>query len=251
MTVLHSEFHVPRTHALQARPGSATILQVRLPDQDRARLERMARREPQRTTVSDVVRQAIQSHLLLSSGRSPFFQIFGHLIEDLADLQIRPILTGMWAAGAHGYLGPAEPFELLIRKADVGPLRRFLRARGLPNPSRSFPFIVGRRPWCVRFDVAYGGVTADKVPTETFSWETTSLEVLALDALIELGNASLPDYVIDGLQAIKDGTFHLDDGERGAVALDAVGRFTASAAYQDPKTHAPYRFIDFRRATPS
>ena len=70
--------------------------------------------------------------------------------------------------------------------------------------------------------------------------------MLTLDALIEHSKATLPDYTHDALREVRAGTFHLDDGERGLIAWDAVGRFTASAAYSDPRSRPPHRFVDFR-----
>jgi hypothetical protein len=237
---------MPRTHALQARPGVATGLHLRITDAERARLERMARREGPGTTVSDIVRRAITSHLAFSSGPSPFLDVFGRVVTDLAAVSVRPILVGMWAAAAHGYLTPTEVFDLVVRDEDVPKLRVFLIARGMPDPDRPLPFEVGRRPWAVRFLTSFGGAPAASLATSAFVWNGTSLDVVTLDGLIEHGQSSLPDFAIDALKEVKAGTHHLDDGERGPIAWDAVGRFTASAAYADPLSRPPHRFVDFR-----
>lgn len=222
------------------------MVHLRVTDAERARLERMARREGEGTTISDVVRRAIASHLAFSSGRSPFLDVFGRFVTDLTDAGVRPILVGMWAAAAHGYLTPTERFDLVIREGDIAALRAFLAARGMPKPSRALPFEIGRRPWSVHFARELDGVLADELPTTTFKWDATTLDVVTLDALIAHGPRTLPDYVVDALREVKAGTHALDDGERGPIAWDAVGRFTASAAYSDPLSRPPHRFVDFR-----
>ena len=237
---------MPRTHALQSRPGAAAAVHLRITDAERARLVRMARREGPGTTVSDIVRRAITTHLAFSSGRSPFIDVFGHLVTAMTAAGVRPILVGMWAAAAHGYLTPTECFDLVIREGDLPRLRAFLDARGMPEPERPLPFELGRQPWAIRFDSAFGGVPAASLPTITSVWDATPLEVISLDALLELGAEALPDYAIDALREVKAGTHHLDDGERGPIAWDAVGRFTASAFYSDLRSRPPHDFVDFR-----
>lgn len=242
---------MPRSHALQARPGSATGIHVRVPDTQLAQLERVARRSNPAVTVSELVREAITNQLMAASGRSAFFKVFARFVEDLQEVDVRPILVGAWAAAAHGYLTPTESFDLVIREKDIEQLRLFLKARGVRKVP-PFPFRIGRSPWCVTLSRTFGGVVAEELPFETHAWDggATSLDTLTLDALLTLGASELPDYTMDALAQLKAGTHHLDDGERGVVAWDAVGRFTASAAYPDPQARGPYKFIDFREVTP-
>lgn len=237
---------MPRTHALQARKGEAATLNVRVTDAERARLARMAKRGGPETTVSDVVREAIARHLAFSSGNSPFLDVFGRVITDLADVEVHPIVVGMWAAAAHGYLTPTERFELVVREDEIDRLRHFLAARGAAEPARPLPFELGRRPWAMHFATTFDGVAANDLPTVRYCWDATWLDVVSLDTLIDHAPQTLPDYVHDALREIKAGTFHLDDGERGLIAWDAVGRFTASGAYSDPLSRPPHRFVDFR-----
>ena len=236
---------MPRRHALQARPGASRALHVRVTDAERAGLERVARRTGPTTTVSEIVRRAIETQLSLASGRSAFFKVFARLVEDLADVDVHPILVGTWAAAAHGYLSPAKSFDLVVREKDLPRLLPFLAARGV-DIALLFPFSIGRSPWCVRLATTFDDRAPETLPTQGFSWGVASLEVVTLDGLLAHGASSLPDYVMDALQELKAGTHHLDDGERGVVAWDAVGRLTSSAFYPDRATRAPHKFLDFR-----
>jgi len=235
---------MPRRHALQSRPGTARGIHVRLTDDEHRRLARLAKRREAPTTVSAVVRDAIQAHILTSDG-SPFFSVFGRLIEDLANVDVRPILVGSWAAAAHGYISPQSSLELAVRTDELPSLRSFLTARGARSEG-SLPLVFGREPWRVSFASSFGERAAEELPTVAFGWGAASLDTLTLEGLLELGRASLEEHVFDALHELRAGTHHLDDGERGAVAWDAAGRLTASAWYPDPLTRAPFRFIDFR-----
>ena len=235
---------MPRRHALQSRAGPSRVLNVRLTDFEHDGLARLATRRAG-PTVSQLVRRAVETHVLVADP-SPFFAVFARVVEDLAQLGVHPVLVGEWAAAAHGALSPSSKFELVVKAADVDALHSYLSARGTRRQARPLPFTVGREPWRIAFRPSYGGVPAEQLPATDVAWGGVGLAVLELGALLELGRSELEEHALDALEQLQAGTYDLDDGERGLVGLDAVGRLTASAWYPDPLTRDPHRFVDCR-----
>ena len=234
---------MPRSHALQPRPGSARPLAVRFTDEQVEGLAHVAKANA--LTPSEVIRDAVDHHVLIRSQPmvSAFWTTYGATLEQLFVAGVRPVVVGLWAAVAHGYVAAAPRMQLVVADEERPNLTAFLDARGVRH--RDLPAAYGVEPWAIEFLPAWAGKSAPSLKTETLHCGRINVAVATLDELIR-NIVLLPSWTHDDLWALKDGTYRNDDGTRGEAAWDYAGRINASAAYASVRSSAHF-FIDFRR----
>ena len=233
-----------RSHALQARAGSARPLAVRFTDGQLEGLARVAKKVS--LTPSELIRAAVDHQVLIRSQPmvSAFWTTYGATLEQLFVAGVRPVVVGLWAAVAHGYVAAAPRMQLVVADDERPALAAFLDARGV-RP-RDLPAAFGVEPWAIEFLPEWAHKGAHAIKTETVHCGRIDVAVAQLDELLR-NIVLLPTWSHEDLWALSDGTYRNDDGSRGEAAWDYAGRMNASAAYSSERGGAHF-FIDFRRS---
>lgn len=235
---------MPRSHALQARAGSARPVAIRFTDEQLAGLAHIAKKGS--LSSSEVVRAAVDHQILIRSQASvsAFWTTYGTALEQLIVAGVRPIIVGLWAAVAHGYVAAAPRMQLVVADTEREALNAFLSARGV-RP-RELPVAYGVEPWVIELLPSWGSKGAQAIKTQTLPCGRVEVAVASLDELLR-NITQLPAWSHEDLWALKDGSYRNDDGSRGEAAWDYAGRMNASAAYGSAQGSAHF-FIDFRRS---
>ena len=235
---------MPRSHALQPRAGSARPVAVRFTDGQLEGLSYVAKKAS--LSPSEVIRAAVDHQILIRSQTtvSAFWTTYGATLEQLIVAGVRPIVVGLWAAVAHGYVAAAPRMQLVIADDERDALNGFLTARGV-RP-RELPAAYGVEPWAIELLPSWGNKAAHVIKTQTLRCGRVDVAVATLDELLR-NSALLPTWSHEDLWALSDGCYRNDDGSRGEAAWDYAGRMNASAAYGSARGGAHF-FIDFRRS---
>ena len=171
---------------------------------------------------------------------SAFWPTYAATLEQLHVTGVRPVIVGLWAAIAHGYVVTAPRMQLLVNSADAPRLSAFLEARGARH--REIPVVVGHEPWAVEFLSAWG----NGIRSHVVRCGRIDVAVATLEDLLE-NIDQLPAWSHDDLLALRDGRYRNDDSTRGEAAWDYAGRMNASCAYGTERGGAANFFVDFRR----
>jgi hypothetical protein len=233
---------MPRTHALQARSGQARPVAVRFTDDQLASVSALADRSS--VSPSTLIRAAVQHDVLTRSPEtvSAFWPTYAATLEHLHIAGVRPVIVGLWAAIAHGYVVTAPRMQLLVSSAEAPRLSTFLESRGARH--RDGPVVVGHEPWAVEFLSAWG--TYKRVTSDVVRCGRIDVAVATLEDVLE-NIDQLPVWSHDDLLALRDGRYRNDDGTRGEAAWDYAGRMNASSVHGTERGGAANFFVDFRR----
>jgi len=233
---------MPRSHALQPRAGSARPVAVRFTDLQLKGLADVAKKSS--LSPSEVIRTAVEHQILIRSQPtiSAFWTTYGATLEQLIVAGVRPIVVGLWAAVAHGYVAAAPRMQLVIADDERPALDAFLSARRV-RP-RELPAAFGVEPWVIELLPSWGDKSAHAIKVQIIQCGRVDVAVATIDELLR-STALLPEWSREDLWALSDGTYRNDDGSRGEAAWDYAGRMNASAAFRSAKGGAHF-FIDFR-----
>jgi hypothetical protein len=236
-----------RSHALQPRIGSARPVAVRFTDDQLEGIADVGTKTSQ--SSSEVIRSAVEHHVLIRSQPmvSAFWTTYGATLEQLFVAGVRPVVVGLWAAIAHGYVATAPRIQLVVADEERPALAAFLAARGARD--RDLPAAYGIEPWVIEFLPSWASKGAHGIKTQTLRCGRIEVGVATLDELLR-NIVLLPAWSHEDLWALSDGGYRNDDSSRGEAAWDYAGRMNASAASASQRGGAHF-FIDFRRSPTS